>query len=405
MGVHYGYFSPLRNAVIYRDFTKYQSINHGAGQNQLIYTRDNSSSSFYDQNGIIKFVSNNIPRFQYAQNAGSFLGLLIEGSRTNFIRNSEDLTSNFWLQQNSVEVANLFGDNLRLSPDGVTFSSFLRFPTGTLARISQLLSPPNSSNILTFSIWMKSTTGSNQSVILSIRDASTDSNYNSQTFTVTNAWNRFSISADCTTNSNGVRAIIDHNNTSLPEWNILVWGGQLEIGSFSSSYIRTTSSFTNRPEDLLKIADAQSFLNLYNEEEGTIFAEWSYYNGSGEPAIFEANFNQNYLGISQDFTTDGRRYSSTTLNNTTIKVSGGNTPEVLSAGRILRSAFAYKDLDSAFVRDQVIFNDTSTSYPKDLNSFVIGKSMRTGANYFGHLRKIAYIPYRVKDADLLRICK
>lgn len=403
MGVHYGYFSPLRDATLYRDFTKYQNINHGIGPNILSFTRS-SVATFYNKNGILEQASADNPRFNYTQ--GVLDGLLIEGSKTNFIRQSQDIAAGFWIKENSIEVANLLGDNLRISPDNTTYANFVRFPSNTLARTYQLISLPTAANQLTFSVWLKSATGVSQQIKITLKESGTGVEYNSLIATVTAQWQRFSISADCSSNASGVIAGIDHDLLTYPEWNILIWGGQLEIGTFASSYIPTTNETATRAIDAVDLINSQTFLQIYNQNEGTIFIEWKFINGNNTPSMFEAYFGQEQTSIRQDFNSDRRRYATRTLNGNLISVLGRNTSETISSNDILKCAFAYKDKDSTFVRGSTIFTDNTTSYPLNLTSLSIGRSpSQNNSNSFAFLRKIAYIPYKIKNIDLLRICQ
>ena len=51
------------------------------------FTRD-SLGTYVDEYGLIKYASNNVPRFDHDPTTGESLGLLIEESRTNKVSNS-----------------------------------------------------------------------------------------------------------------------------------------------------------------------------------------------------------------------------------------------------------------------------------------------------------------------------
>ena len=60
---------------------------------RITFTRD-SVGTYIDENGILKYASNNTPRFDHDPTTGESLGLLIEESRTNQIIYSRDLS--YW---------------------------------------------------------------------------------------------------------------------------------------------------------------------------------------------------------------------------------------------------------------------------------------------------------------------
>jgi hypothetical protein len=86
----------------------------------------------------------------------------------------------------------------------------------------------------TFSVWLKANV--NTSVTLSV--SRTGGDVESTTITVTNAWQRFSLTHSATwTVANAVTATIQLNTASS---SIFAWGAQLEVGPTVNAYISTT---------------------------------------------------------------------------------------------------------------------------------------------------------------------
>ena len=70
---------------------------------RITFTRD-SVGTFTDENGMVKYASNNVPRFDHDPTTGESLGLLIEESRTNILYGtpSQSNTINSYNQYNSL---------------------------------------------------------------------------------------------------------------------------------------------------------------------------------------------------------------------------------------------------------------------------------------------------------------
>ena len=86
---------------------------------RITFTRD-SLGTYTDDMGILKYASNNTPRFDHDPTTGESLGLLTEESRTNQMIYSSDITGD--VSQNSgygVQNGTVTG-NQTTAPDGTT---------------------------------------------------------------------------------------------------------------------------------------------------------------------------------------------------------------------------------------------------------------------------------------------
>jgi len=81
-----GFYIPPYQATFWRDFTKFQTLNHGTGI-PLTCTRG-GSASYIGSNGQMKIAQVDEPRFDFDPVTLQCKGLLCEVSRKNFIRNS-----------------------------------------------------------------------------------------------------------------------------------------------------------------------------------------------------------------------------------------------------------------------------------------------------------------------------
>ena len=99
---------------------------------RITFTRD-SIGTYTDDMGILKYASNNVPRFDHDPTTGESLGLLIEESRTNQMIYSSDITGD--VSQNSgygVQNGTVTG-NQTTAPDGTTTAD--KYADGTLQMV------------------------------------------------------------------------------------------------------------------------------------------------------------------------------------------------------------------------------------------------------------------------------
>ena len=203
----------------------------------------------------------NTPRFNWKD--GKCQGLLLEGSKTNYLPNSEN-----WATWTSF--INGPGETMptadKPAPDGsnnaveITFSS-------TYAE-SQIYYPSygaTPSSIITVSVWARSVTGTT-TFRLQVRGGSPINNYSTKTFTATTKWQRFTDTLTAFAGQGDFRIVKDGTDVGP----IQFWGAQLEQGYFPTSYIPTSGATATRAADTLTldIADAWNA-----DQQGTICTE------------------------------------------------------------------------------------------------------------------------------------
>lgn len=236
--------------------------------------------------GLIESVAINVPRLDYTN--GSCPSILVEPQRTNLLTYSENFSNVIWTKAQSVITS-----NVTTAPDGILNASRL---TGTgingQHNINQFLSFTISS-IYTFTSYVKIDTnnfvqlvfpapafGTNAFAnfdllngVLGTVGASASASINN----VGDGWFRCSVTATATitatttvfialvTSATSARLEINTLSTSL-----YLWGTQLEVGSYKTSYIPTVASTVTRNADFISKTGISS---LIGQTEGTIFAE------------------------------------------------------------------------------------------------------------------------------------
>jgi hypothetical protein len=235
----------------------------------------------------------NVPRLTYQNGGGGCPSLLLEKQSTNLLTYSEQFDQSSWTKQNSSVTA-----NSTTSPDGtqnadkllpnngigITIPAGGIFTAGASAYIrSGALTLTAAS--YTFSIFVKKAEfdyvqlRAGTSVDLINNASGNDVNLNNGTTSIANSvqdygngWYRVSLTFTATAATWYV-GIWFWNSTSLTangSQGILAYGAQLELGSYATSYIPTTSASATR------VADAcfkTGISSLIGQTEGVLFAE------------------------------------------------------------------------------------------------------------------------------------
>lgn len=309
-------------------------------------------------------------------------GLLVEEQRTNLLTYSDDFSNAAWDKGSGFTLT----QNAIVSPDGtVNADLFVRGTTGIYAYLAQSNSG-NASQALTFSCWVRTVSGTS-SIRLVISDINLVS-LNSSVLSINTTWQRlsFSIAAGQLSNTGliGVGFLMDAGQSAY------FWGAQLELGSFSTSYIPTLASTVTRSAD---VASVNTLSPWFNATEGTLFAEFNAYTGvsySNPASLFTNASNQ----VSIVAGTAGS--GATGL----VVISGGSV--LVSIGtRVLsqKIAGAYKLNDFAVSTNGAAADtDTSGTVPS-ISTLGLG-SAYSSAYLNGHLRRVAYYPRRLTNAEL-----
>ena len=268
---------------------------------RITFTRD-SIGTYTDDMGIVKYASNNVPRFDHDPATGESLGLLVEESRTNLFTYSEAFNTN-WTNIRSSDS----GTTATADPEGNTTGAAYKLVANTdnnTHRLDKTGLSMSTSTTYTMSVWAKAAeyTG----VSLTIADSSNASHgiyfdLSNGTFTnggnahsgsmiaYPNGWYRciatYTTPASITWQQcligvlqNGTTKSYAGNNSS----GIYIWGAQLEEDAFATSYIYTPGSTVTRTADLPYI-EGSNFSDFYDPagSGGTFFVEFGGSNTSG----------------------------------------------------------------------------------------------------------------------------
>lgn len=170
----------------------------------------------------------------------------------------------------------------------------------------------------------------------------------------------------------------------------VVYGAQVELGSFATTYVPTTTIAVARNADLL----TYTLGTWYNTVQGTLFADWL------NPSVAV-----NYVAVSINDGTTGERIqlsgaTITTLSSAVVTgfaVQSALNAAVLTGGATARAVNIYKANDFAgFGNNTTLGTDVAGTLPTP-NRIEIGSE--AGASQLGSpIRKISYYPIRMVSA-------
>ena len=241
------------------------------GDGDFTFTRG-SDGTRKGAGGLIETMSSNIPRLDYLNS--DCPSLLLEPLRTNIVYPNTSLSGYSIL--NGVK-----SDNVTISPDGENNGSLVQSngsgtcviyrsfgtSTNTIYNISVFLKKGNYNNIRL----QEGFTNSRMVVNLSNgTEVSSNNATNKKIEDYGNGWYRvsFNYTSHSSTSSAQYSVYIDGSTASGNTF--YTFGGQIEQGSYSTSYIKTTSGTVTRQKDFIDGAGSSS---LFNSLESTFFVK------------------------------------------------------------------------------------------------------------------------------------
>jgi hypothetical protein len=214
----------------------------------------------------------NIPRLDYSN--GTCPSLLVEPQRTNLNLFSEQLNNAAYSTVGGAGSSVVVSANYGIAPDGNQTADRLQITRGTTYVETRQRKTTTIGQTYTLSFWGKAVTGTP-----TLYTTINGSYQNPVTFT--NEWVRYTHTFTAADTSAGFNLItwVNLAGTSASA-DLLVWGVQLELGSYATSYIPTTSASVTRNADVISKTGISS---LIGQTEGTCFVDFNYDNFNGQP--------------------------------------------------------------------------------------------------------------------------
>ena len=317
-------------------------------------------------------------------------GLLVEEQRTNLWTNSNDFSAGSWVTSSATPTL-----NDAISPDG-TMNAALITLSGT-GGDQYIGGYETLTGTYTSSFWIKASDAGQ--VGKTIRFDTTGAGAASSTITLTASWQRITIT-NAPTGYFQVRLISASGFTASA---FHLYGGQLELGSFATSYIPTIATAT-RIADIASVS-TQAF--PYSATEGTLVVSGDFSGVVDAPSACFVSMT--------DGTPTGSPSSSYVVlfKNTTLAVSGrrstvGAATNIIvsnttAANTVIKMGTAY----SVNGTDALSVNGGAVATEAGVTSAYTDTVMRIGnfgvnpAFLNGHIRQITYLPRRISNAELV----
>ena len=345
-----------------------------------------------------------VPRFIFNPTTRESLGLLIEEQRTNLLTYSEQFDNAAW-----TKLASSISANNNVSPNGALNADNLVEGTTTGNHIA-LQNPiaVTSSTAYTFSAYCKpagrtwvqllENGGSGANAYFNLNTGATGTISGGTTAAITsigNGWYRCAISFNTSvsqTVANVQIRIATANSTNSYTGDgysgIFIWGAQLEAGAFPTSYIPTVASSVTRSADAASMTGV-NFSQWYRADEGTLYLE-GIANTTGYSASMNDNSSSNAITL----------VSGTSGTAFWVDVSGVSQAAIGTRSLSMRYAGAYKANDIAFSSaGGVVATDTTATIPV-VSRLNIGTRAGGSGPISGTIKKIAYYPWRLTNAQL-----
>lgn len=347
-------------------------------------------ATYVNSSGYVTSATNDQPRFDYDPITLACKGLLIEESRTNVMTNSNDFSG--WTSNGaSVSASSV------VSPDGTTNATLITGASGNL-RIYKLLSGLSSTSTYSFSWFAKA--GTSNTIAIDFVNVTNGPVFNFSTGTwgssgawvvsaqlLANGWYRLTASVACNTTSAGPGLRVASVGSTAH-----IYGFQMELGAFATSYIPTTTAALTRNADVA-VMTGTNFSDWFNASEGSAVIQVLPSTISGtRPAVEFDDNTANETIVLRGVAADPQLYV----------VDGGAAQATLDAGTITanaayRLAGAWKSSSFATaINGAASVSQLSGTYP----TVTQARFGSDGTNYLnGWLQNFRYWPQRITNAE------
>ena len=246
-----------------------------------------SSATVINKEGLIETVGSGEPRIDYKDDSKGALKL--EPSRVNYVNNSNN--ASIWSSITSGGTITR-ASNYAISPDGTQNATRLQASVSGsgYALITLAITSAFDGNY-TSTVYVKSNTNSNQEIAFYGRNSTNNAH------TVGSEWTRIEFQGSSASGQSnyaylGVSTSVTNEDNPI---DILVWGGQVEQGSYATSYIPTSGGVVTR---VLDVCTNSGNDQVINSTEGVLYAEISAFdNDSTAKAITISQSSTNILGF------------------------------------------------------------------------------------------------------------
>lgn len=357
---------------------------------------------------VLKTAEINEPRIDHDPVSGKCKGFLMEESRTNISKYSEDFSNALWLKS-----AYSLESNSNIAPNGTQTADLLKceavnqtfvgqditLTTGAYYTLS-LYAKANTTDVLTFRLQRGPTVLGDLNVTLGTSEEATH---------VGNGWYRISFTTTTPSDgtNGGIRIYVGGRLTQAVGDSLFLWGMQVEQAPFATSYIPTNGSAVTRSMDSASVDTS----GIVDASKGTFYASWTSYSvKSGgsygrEGTVF--SLHESWAGgkppyqpamsasLNNRLAMEGQGYAS-------ASVMLGMRIEVADfylSGKEMQGAFTYKVGEFCALSGNGLVNVGYTPVSPFYNER-LHLSKNYDRRHTNHIRKITYYPDSVTTTEL-----
>ena len=393
--------------------SKLYSVLPANGDGDFTHDRNLTTATRVNKDGLIETVATNVPRLDYPLTngiVGDCPHLLLEPQRENLQVYSEQFDNSAWGKVNSSVSANSGvapdGSNNadKLIADTSNDKHYIQDVTSSLTGVHRASVFAKADGYNYVEVGERGTGGARAVFNLSTGVIETEiSSPNAKIENFGNGWYRCSIEETMSSSIFAFRIAVSDNTTSDSSWTgngidgILIWGAQLEEGSYETSYIHTpTNATVTRSADICNDSGTSA---EFNDSEGVLFAE----------VEFLDNANTGYISVS-DGTADNRCIIYSAANQIVVATkSGGSGISKSATGtptNLNKIAVAYSSSGSKFFLNGS--NETGTgSFSTTPRVFAantldqINLDISDGSNdLYARVKQVIYFNEALSDSEL-----
>lgn len=383
-----------------------------------------STATYFDEFGVMRTAPTNTPRIVFDPATGECKGLLMEEQRTNLLTYSEQFDNAAWVKQGTVPNNSTVLANASVAPDGtLTADKLIEMPSAAgsgMHGIYRFYTVP--SGAITLSFYAKA--AERYIVCLSAYEGSVPANpvgayFNLSTGAVTstsglttnatitpvgNGWYRCTVSGVSAGTASSwsvdpVQVSGQSSYTGDGTSGIYIWGAQLEVGAFPTSYIKTEASQATRAADSAAMTGS-NFSSWYRLDEGTIYCEAEYFGPNNADATTTGivtlgdGTSSNFLSLVVK--TDNKSSRASFANELIANTSSNSYIE----NTVAKFTIGYKNLDCVFSKDGGVLTGNNSINTIPFNQLVIGAYYMTSSRRLnGRIKRISFYPKRVSNTN------
>jgi hypothetical protein len=371
------------------------------GDGDFTFSRG-SNATRVNKDGLIETVTGNTPRLDYTDS--SCPSLLLEPQRTNLLQYSEDFSDTYWSKARALVTANQF-----ISPDGSQTADKYRLNcTSNRSQISRIIYSVGTQYTTSLFVkydsvkyfYISNAGASAYRIVFDIEngtivstgssvDASKIENYG-------NGWYR--CSATFTAAYTTLYYKLSPNSNSATFTNTTdfsyIWGGQIEEGSYPTSYIPTNGAAATRLAD---VCDDAGNEDTFNDSEGVLMAEISALANDGTNRRISISDGSTNNRIVFSYSSTNNQFQSF-LANPSVQFNFYHT--LNNSTEINKIALKYKLNDFAlWINGVEVATDNSGTLPIGMNRIAFDEGSGA-APFYGNTKQVQYYNTALTGSEL-----